>query len=60
MPSTSPEQKRFMAGCAHGWHPSGIKCPPMKVSQEFASADAAKAHSKDDSETKARRMALSK
>jgi hypothetical protein len=40
MPSKSSSQHRLMAGCAHGWKPSGgVKCPPMDVAREFAKAD---------------------
>ena len=37
MPSTTPEQARFMAACAHG--ADYASCPPSKVSTEFNQAD---------------------
>lgn len=39
MPSKSAKQARFMAACAHGAKLK--KCPPKKVSMEFAAADKA-------------------
>ena len=39
MPSSSAKQARFMAGIAHGWHPSDVKAPPLKVAKEFNRAD---------------------
>lgn len=37
MPSKTPKQARFMAGCAHGM--KSAKCPPKKVAKEFNRAD---------------------
>jgi len=39
MPSKSRAQHNLMAGCAHGM--KSKKCPPLKVSREFAAADKA-------------------
>jgi len=39
MPSKSPAQARLMAAVAHGWHPTGMKGPPVKVAKEFNQAD---------------------
>lgn len=39
MPSKSPEQARLMAAVAHGWHPTGVKGPPVSVAKEFNQAD---------------------
>ena len=39
MPSKSPEQARLMAAVAHGWHPTGMKGPPVSVAKEFNQAD---------------------
>jgi hypothetical protein len=42
MSSKSMGQHNLMAGCAHGWHPKGVKCPPAKVAKEFSDADKGK------------------
>lgn len=42
MPSTTPDQARFMGAVAHGWKPDRVQAPPMKVAQEFNQADKAK------------------
>ena len=39
MPSKSPAQARLMAAVAHGWHPTGMKGPPVSVAKEFNEAD---------------------
>ena len=28
-----------MAAVAHGWHPEGVKVPPVSVAKEFHNAD---------------------
>lgn len=42
MPSKTPKQRRFMAGCANNPDKMGEKCPPPEVAKEFAQADARK------------------
>ena len=38
MPSKTPKQRRFMAGCAN--NPEQMtNCPPQEVAKEFANAD---------------------
>lgn len=39
MPSKTPAQARLMAAVAHGWHPTGMKGPPVSVAKEFNAAD---------------------
>lgn len=46
MPSKSPAQARLMRAVAHGWKPSRIPTPPVKVAKEFVSADRRKAQVK--------------
>ena len=46
MPSKSPAQARLMRAVAHGWKPSRIPTPPVKVAREFVNADKQRAQSK--------------
>lgn len=39
MPSKSKAQSNLMRACVHGWKPSGMKCPPRKVAEEFMKSD---------------------
>ncbi len=39
MPSTTAKQAHLMAAVAHGWHPTGMKGPPVSVAKEFHAAD---------------------
>jgi len=50
MPSKSPKQERFMAGCAHGM--KSDKCPPKRVAQEFNMADQRKDKKKKEKSEK--------
>ena len=40
--AVSKSQARLMAGCSHGWHPTGVQCPDMSQEQmrEFAKTPA--------------------
>lgn len=42
MPYESKKQERFFKACEHGFKPSrrGVKCPPKKVTKEYAMAEA--------------------
>ena len=44
MPYESKAQERFFRACEHGFNPKhkGVKCPPRKVTKEFATAEALK------------------
>lgn len=38
MPAKSAKQKRFMDAVAHGFKPTQVKAPPLKVAQDFSQA----------------------
>jgi len=43
MPYKSKAQERFFRGCEHGMKPKGgRKCPPKKVTKEYALAESLK------------------
>jgi len=39
MPSKSPAQAKLMRAVSHGWKPSRMKGPSVKVAKEFVAAD---------------------
>ena len=39
MPSVSERQAHLMAAVAHGWHPKGVRVPPVSVAKDFHNAD---------------------